>query len=118
MSMSSRGDHRRTWELGEQLMATAEREGDPDLLLQALHVEWVGLGAKGQHRESLASCERGWALYDPARHGSHHLTFGAHDPGVCSRVQAAFALWCLGRPDQARVCYEQGLALARRWASR
>ena len=107
-----RGDHWRTWELGEQLMATAEREGDPDLLLQALHVEWVELCAKGQHRESLASCERGWAFYDPVRHSSHHLTFGAHDPGVCSRVQAAFALWCLGWPDQARVCYEQGLALA------
>ena len=108
----SRGNHQRTWQLGEQLMATAEREGDPDLLLQALHVEWIRLGSKGQHRESLASCERGWALYDPARHGSHHLTFGAHDPGVCSRVQAAFALWCLGRPEQARVCYDQGLALA------
>ena len=93
-------------------MATAEREGDPDLLLQALHVEWVGLCAKGQHRACLASCERGWAFYDPVRHSSHHLTFGAHDPGVCSRIQGAFALWCLGRPDRARVCYEQGLALA------
>ena len=40
-------------------------------------------------------CERGWALYDPERHGAHHLTYGAHDPGVCSRIQGAFATWFL-----------------------
>ena len=95
-------------------MAAAERESDPDLLLQALHVEWVALGTKAEHAAALACCERGWALYDPERHGAHAFTFGAHDPGVCSRNHAALATWCLGQPDRARACYEQGLALARR----
>ena len=108
-----RSEHRRAQDLGDGLTAAAERENDSELLLQALHVEWVALGAKNQYRETQASCERGWGLYDPERHGSHHLTFGAHDPGVCSRNECAYALWCLGQPDQARACYEQGLVLAR-----
>ena len=85
----ARSEHGYAQALGERLMAVAEQENDPELLLQALHVEWVALGAKGQHRAAQASCERGWALYDPERHGSHHLTFGAHDPGVCSRIVCA-----------------------------
>ena len=110
----ARSEHGYAQALGERLMAVAEQENDPELLLQAHHVEWVALGAKGQHRAAQASCERGWALYDPERHGSHHLTYGAHDPGVCSRSMGALATWCLGHPDRARACYEQGLALARR----
>ena len=94
-------------------MAVAERENDPDLLLQALHVEWIALGAKGQHRAARASCERGWALYDPEQHGSHHLTFGAHDPGVCSRsIRLRLRLWCLGHPDRRAPATSKG------WRSR
>ena len=110
----SRCEHRHAQDLGKRLMAAAERESDPELLLQALHVEWISLSAKGQHRKVQTSCERGWALYDPERHGLHHLTYGAHDPGVCSRIECAYAQWCLGQPDRARASYEQGLALARR----
>ena len=110
----ARWEHRRAEDLGQQLMATAEREGDPDLLLQALHVEWSALAPKGEPRATEASCERGWALYDPERHGAHHVIYGAHDPGVCSRIICAFEIWCLGQPARALACYEEGLALARR----
>ena len=110
----SRSEHRHAQDLGERLMAAAVQVNDPVLLLQALHVEWIALGAKAKYLAAKASSDRGWAIYDPERHGSHHLTYGAHDPGVCSRIEGANALWCLGRPDGARACYEQGLALARR----
>jgi predicted ATPase len=95
-------------------MGFAEREDDPDLQLQALHAEWSTLSLLGEHGAALACCERGWALYDPERHGAHHLTYAAHDPGVCSRMQGGSDTWCLGQPDRARAFHEQGLALARR----
>jgi predicted ATPase/class 3 adenylate cyclase len=110
----ARAEYREARALADRLVGLAEREDDPDHLLQALHLEWSTLGALDDHGATRACCERGWALYDPARHGGHHLTYGAHDPGVCSRVQGAFATWVLGGPDRARACYEQGLALARR----
>ena len=105
----ARWEHRRAEAVGSSLMAMAESVGDPELLLQALHVEWSTLGPSGQPMATRSSCDRGWALYDPERHGRHHLIFGAHDPGVCSRVICAFETWCLGRPDEALACYEAGL---------
>lgn len=99
--------------IAERLMNVAEQQNDPDLLLQACHVEWVALGTGADYGAAQACCERGWALYDEKRHGRHAFAFGAHDPGVCSRNQCAAASWALGQPDRARACQEQGLALAR-----
>ena len=99
--------------LARRLMAVAEREQDPELVLQACHVAWVALGTGANYGDALATCERGWLLYDPERHRAHAFTFGGHDPGVCSRNQAASAYWALGRPDRARACHEQALVLAR-----
>ena len=99
--------------LAKKLMSEAESGQDSDLVLQACHVEWVAFGNTSDYGAALASCERGWALYDPDRHGAHAFTFGGHDPGVCSRNQAAAAHWVLGQPDRARACHEQALALAR-----
>jgi class 3 adenylate cyclase/predicted ATPase len=107
-------EHRHAQALAKRLMGVAEREDDPDLQLQALHAEWSTLCLMGEHSAAQACCERGWALYDPERHGSHHLTYGAHDPGVCSRMQGASETWCLGQPDRARAFHKQGLALAHR----
>ena len=109
-----RSEHRRAQDMGARLMEAAKQENDPERLLQALHVQWIALSFKARYREALASAERGWAIYDPERHGSHHLTYGAHDPGVCSRIECAHSLWCLGWPERARACSEDGLALARR----
>ena len=39
--------------------------------------------------------------------------YGGHDPGVCSLVQAATALWYLGYPEQALQRSQEGLTLAR-----
>ena len=69
-------------------MASGRHGGDPELLLQAHHAEWSTLG--GYRRAPVrrrSACERGWALYDPERHGAHAFTYGGHDPGVCSRNQ-------------------------------
>jgi class 3 adenylate cyclase/predicted ATPase len=111
---TARAEHRQARTIAKHLMSLAEHENEPELVLQALHAEWSTLPFLGEHRAVLARCKRGWALYDPERHGGHAFTYGGHDPGVCSRNQCAYATWFLGQPDRARACYEQGLALARR----
>ena len=109
-----RAEHWRAQDLGEQLMATAERESDPDL--PACRPS-TSSGSRSAPRPATArlwpAASGAGRLYDPERHGSHHLTYGAHDPGVCSRIECAHAMWCLGRPERARAC-----SRARVWRSR
>ena len=111
-----RAEHRRARQIVDRLNAWAERDQDTDQILQACHAEWSTHSFLGEHEAARASSERGWGLYDHARHGTLAFTYGAHDPGVCSRNHAALANWCLGYPDRARACYEDGLALARELA--
>src|SRR5215469_5721720 len=56
----------------------------------------------------------GRRLYEPERHRSHALVYGAHDPGVCTRFVAAWTGWMLGYPDQAQTSIEDALDLAER----
>jgi predicted ATPase len=56
------------------------------------------------------------ALYDFERHRAHKFVYAGHDPGMCSRMNGALALWLLGRPAQALERAEEGLALALRLA--
>ena len=51
------------------------------------------------------------ALYDFQQHRSHTLLYG-QDPGVVCRSFAAWALWVLGYPDQARQRIYEALTLA------
>jgi predicted ATPase len=57
-------------------------------------------------------CEQGIALYDSQRHRSLAFLYGGHDPGVCCRDFAAWALWVLGYPDQALTQSQEALTLA------
>lgn len=109
-----RAEHRRAEEVADRLVESAGSQHDDELTLQACHADWTTRHFLGEHAAARCLCERGWKLYDRERHGAHAFTFGGHDPGVCSRNQGAVAAWCLGYPDQARACYEQGLHLARR----
>ena len=51
-------------------------------------------------------------LYDRVRHGQLGSVYGGHDPGVCSRIHAAKAVWLLGYPDQALRTIEAALTMA------
>ncbi len=48
-------------------------------------------------------------LYDPAQHRHHAFVFGK-DPFAITRVQAAIALFALGRPDAALASIAEGIA--------
>jgi predicted ATPase len=108
-----RGELQAARELGEQLLSLAQSIQDAALLLQAHHALWtttVNLGDLASAREHT---EQGLTLYDPQQHRSHAFSYGGHDPGVCGRDFAAWALWLLGYPDQALKRGHEALTLAK-----
>ncbi|MCI0409802.1 MAG: hypothetical protein L0191_14770, partial [Acidobacteria bacterium] len=99
-------------ELGEQLLALAQRLQDSDLLLAAHDVMGDTLLWLGEFRAAREHLERGIALYDTQRHRSHAFLHG-YDSGVACLSFVAPTLWHLGYPDQASKRIQEGLALAR-----
>jgi len=100
-------------QLGRELLALAERLGDPALLLEGHHALWpvlVWLGSADAARHHL---DQGMALYDRARHQSHAFVYGGHDPGVCCRKVASWASWILGYPARGLEESVASLRLAR-----
>ena len=98
-------------ELGEQLLAAAQQEQDPALLVlgyRALGETCFWLGDLVQARIHL---ERLSALYDPERHRSLAFLYGS-DPGSGGLGFLAGTLWMLGYPDQAVQRSQEALALA------
>jgi predicted ATPase len=98
-------------ELAEQLFGLAHRLQDPALLPEAYRalgepLVWLGVFAPAH-----AHLEQGMAHGDSQPTHSHTLLPELH-PGVTCRVFAAFALWMLGYPDQARHSIHEALALA------
>jgi predicted ATPase len=98
--------------LAEELLALAERQSDPALLLQAHHASWTGLSVTGNLSSYRFHAEQGIALYDINKHRAHAVLYGGHDPGVCCRSQAALSLWYLGYADQAVEKVQEALILA------
>jgi tetratricopeptide (TPR) repeat protein len=95
--------------MGRANLDLAVSTGDAGLELEA-EVElgniimYVGrLEAAIEHLDRVA------ALYDPARHRHHAFVFGK-DPFAITRVQAAMALFALGRPDTAMAYIAEGTA--------
>jgi predicted ATPase len=54
---------------------------------------------------------QGLALYDPQQHRASTFLYG-EDGGVVCRSHAAWALWCLGYPDQGLARNEEAVTLA------
>jgi predicted ATPase len=68
---------------------------------------WHGQFAGARHH-----IEQGLAIYSPAQHGDHAMTYAGHDPGVCAWAQGGLILWFLGFPDRAAEHVRRSLALA------
>jgi predicted ATPase len=102
--------------LSERLLRLAEREGDDELRLQAHHSGWSTLAYVGDPAKAREHADAGRLLYDPAKHASHRLVYGGHDPGACARYVGAQAEWLLGYPEKALASITESLALSERIA--
>ncbi len=107
-----RTEYQTALELAEQLLALAQRQPDPSLLLLAHNVLGDTLLYLGEFSVAREHLERGEALYDVHQHRSHAFLYG-YDSGVHCLNYAAWALWFLGYPDQALKKIHAALSLAR-----
>jgi len=98
-------------ELGEQLLALAQSGQEPALLLEAHRALGSTLFHLGELASARAHLEQGIALYDLQQHRSHVFLYGV-DPGVYGLSYAAWVLWSLGYPEQARKRSHAALTLA------
>jgi predicted ATPase len=97
-------------EVGEQLLALAQCQRDPALLLEAHRALGTTLYFPGELTAARVHLEQGLALYHPHQHRSHALLYG-RDPGMDCHIYLAWMLWTLGYPDQAWVAIRQALTL-------
>jgi class 3 adenylate cyclase/tetratricopeptide (TPR) repeat protein len=97
----------------EELVALAQRSGNDELILEAIHCRWSTSFFRGDVLNALADGLEGIKHYDPARHNRLGAEFGGHDPGVCANTNVGLSLAQLGRNKEATERIERGLALAR-----
>jgi tetratricopeptide (TPR) repeat protein len=109
-----RGHYGAARELGERLLALAQKDDDTGRRLEAHHALWPTLTAMGEPRAALPHFEHGLALYDPERHASQAFVYGGHDAGVCCRSFLARAQWFLGYPQRAAAATRDAISLAER----
>src|SRR5206468_7353040 len=99
-------------ELGEQLLSLAQRGQDSALLLAAHRALGETLFNLGELVPARAHLEQGLGLYDRQQHHTWVFLMSAVDPGVMCLNFAAFTLWCLGYPEQARQRSHEAIRLA------
>ncbi len=79
------------------------------------HSMEVTLMHLGEFELALEHFEKALSLYDPERHRNDSFRYSLNS-GVASQCHAAWALWLLGRPDQALDRIEKAMTLARELA--
>ncbi len=106
-----RGELLAARQLAEQLLSLARREQDSLRLLEAHHTLWaisLDIGELGSIKDTQSKT----LCCTMRRHGQLGSVYGGHDPGVCSRIHAAKAVWLLGYPNQALQTIEAALTMA------
>lgn len=111
----ARGESQTARELGEQLLALAQHQDDPTLLLAA----YVALGDVlyylGEFTPARMHLEQGSAYHNLQTHRSFDSRYG-QNPGVQCYHMLARTLWHLGYPDQALQSSHEARTLARELA--
>jgi predicted ATPase len=87
-------------DLAMQMLALAQGQSNPVLLLQAHNVLQQPLLHLGEFTAARSHQEQVLTLYDPPHHRTLTAVYG-EDPGVGCMLYGAVTLWCLGYPDQA-----------------
>jgi len=97
-------------DLATRLLRLAERSGESSLLLLAHEQLAILEYFLGNPSSALEHFERAIALYEPSEHRDLTHRYG-EDLGVFTRIWMAWALWILGRPEQAVERSREALAL-------
>jgi class 3 adenylate cyclase/tetratricopeptide (TPR) repeat protein len=98
-------------ELSSQLLAIAQRQQDPAVLVNSHFAVGLVLFFQGEFVPARTHLELVSSFYSPALHQSA-VAYGGHDPAVHSLAYQIFVLWQLGYPDQAADRIQAALNLA------
>jgi predicted ATPase len=105
-------EEKKAKELGEQLVALAQKLRDSTLLLVAYRSLGASLLAYGEPAQALDCLRKGIALYDRNTHRSLAYVYG-QDIGVVCRGWVAWSLLPLGYPEQAEAMALEAIEMAR-----
>jgi class 3 adenylate cyclase/predicted ATPase len=105
-----RAELQTAYELAQQCLHLAQQVQNPARLLNSHHALGLILFHLGEFAAAVTHLEQGMLLYDVQPHRPHH---NLQNPGVACRSYAAWALWHLGYPEQARTRLHEALTLAR-----
>ena len=94
-----RAEHAAAQEIAEELLRSAERDGDAAGLVVGHRAAGIGSLWRGDLIEAREHLERTLALYDPERHRSLASLY-VYDPRLAGLAGLAFALFQLGYPDK------------------
>jgi DNA-binding winged helix-turn-helix (wHTH) protein/predicted ATPase len=98
--------------IAEELLSLAEQNPMPGMAVRghwAMEITFLHLGKFSRAMEHF---EKALLLYDPERHRDDSFRY-AQNPGITMRCFASWALWFLGKPDQAMSRIQEALTLAR-----
>ena len=94
--------------IAQQMVSLAERSEDDALKLEA----YAALGTYHLHQGNLEQAinflDQSLALYRPDEHGTHAYIFG-QDPRVVGLVYSAWALFCQGQTNEAKVRVDKAI---------
>lgn len=107
-----RAEFQRAAELGDHLLALAQKLEDPTPRLLAHYALGNTLAVSGDWERSRNHIEQAIPLYVPNQHRLLASLYGGHDPGVVCRSGLPINLWMLGYPDQALQRAGEGIILA------
>jgi predicted ATPase/class 3 adenylate cyclase len=106
-----RADFQSAYDLGEQLLALVQQVYDPAMRIAAYRAFGSTLLMLGALAAAQTHFAQGIALYDPTQHRTSAFRYG-DDAGIVCRSRLAWALWCLGSPDQGLTQSQEALTLA------
>jgi class 3 adenylate cyclase len=109
------GKHRSAIAQAHALLAVADRLGEDDLMVEALHALMSSSFHVGDIETVIAASSRLIDLYKPERHHQHVTSFGSgHDAGACALGHGTLALIFAGRISEGRSRLSECLALTNR----
>jgi len=100
-------------EIADEFLRLPERMPYPGLAMRGHLMMEVTFMHLGEFAPAIEHFEKALSLYDPERHLDDAVLYSQH-PGLAMRCFAAWALWYLGKPDQALERMGEALTLARK----
>jgi DNA-binding winged helix-turn-helix (wHTH) protein/predicted ATPase len=105
-----KADLRTARKVAEELLQFTQRLSDPALAVRGLWAMEATFTHLGENELAVEHYEKALRLYDPREHLNYGSTL---HPAVAMPCFAAWTLWLLGKPDQARDRIQEALKLAR-----